>query len=157
MPAPLPNEFSSVALSPRTPDSRPLTYVEHTELYRRGICHQSHLTSKRINLTHYLTFGDTSDSRIARHLRNLIHIHCYQTGLGTHIGAGTSGLATCVTTSDNEHIIVKLHILQSISERKDNNLFCIISEFFHENVCVSHKFVLTLYPQCARMYLKVSM
>ena len=39
---------------------------------------------------------------------------------------------------------------------KDNNLFCIISEFFHENVCVSHNFILSLYPQCARMYLKIS-
>ena len=109
MSAPLPNEFPSIALSSWTPHSRTLAYVQHTELYGGGISHQTHLTSKRINLTYNLTFGDTTNSWVARHLRNLIHVHRHQTGLSTHIGRSAGCLTTCMTTSDNDDIILQNH------------------------------------------------
>ena len=65
MPAPLPDELSSVALGSRTPHGRTLAHVQHAELYRGSIRHQSHLTSKCIDFTYDLSLGDTSDSRIA--------------------------------------------------------------------------------------------
>ena len=45
MSAPLPDELPSIALSSWTPDGGTLTHVEHTELNRGSIRHQSHLSS----------------------------------------------------------------------------------------------------------------
>ena len=107
--APFPDKLPSVALGTRTPHSRTLTYVQHTELDRGRICHKSHLTSQRINLTHNLPLSDTTNGRVARHLRNLVHVHRDQTGFGPHIGTGTSSLATSVTTPNYQHVIVQFH------------------------------------------------
>ena len=45
MSAPLPDELPTIALGPWTPDGGTLTHVEHTELNRGSIRHQSHLSS----------------------------------------------------------------------------------------------------------------
>ena len=110
MAAPFPDEFSSVALGSRAPYGRPLAYVQHSELDGGGISDESHLTTEGIDLSDYLSLGDASYGRIARHLCNLVHIHCYQAGLCTHIGAGTSSFATSMTASDDDDVVFQYHI-----------------------------------------------
>ena len=111
MPAPLPDKLPSVALGPRTPHSWTFANVQHTELYRGGVSHQSHLAAEGINLAHNLPLGDTADGRIARHLRNLVHVHRHEAGFGTHIGTGAGCFAPRMTTSDDQNIIVEFHSL----------------------------------------------
>ena len=109
MSAPLPDELSAIALSPRTPDGRAFANVEHTELNRGSIRHQSHLSAQGINLTNDLTLRDASDGRVARHLRNLVHVHRHQTGLCSQIGTCTGRFTARMTTSDDYHIILEFH------------------------------------------------
>ena len=63
--SPFPNEFAAVALCPGTPHGRSFRHVEHAELYRRGIGHQTHLSAHGIYLAHDLSFGDASHSGVA--------------------------------------------------------------------------------------------
>ena len=103
--SPLPDKLASVALGTRAPNGRPFANVQHTELDGGGISHQTHLSAKGIDLSYNLPLGDASDGRVARHLGNLIHVHCHQTSLGTHIGTGTSCLTACMTSSNDDYII----------------------------------------------------
>ena len=108
---PFPDELPSVALGTGTPYGRSFTNVQHPELDGSGIRHETHLTSQGIDLAHNLPLGNTTNGRVARHLGNLVHVHRHQTGLSTHVGAGTGCLATCMSASDDNHIIFQYHIL----------------------------------------------
>ena len=109
MSAPLPDELPSIALSPWTPDGRTLAHVEHTELNRGGIRYQTHLSAQGIDLANNLTLRDTSDSRVTRHLCNLVHVHRHQAGLGSQIGTCASRFTTRMTPSNDYHIILEFH------------------------------------------------
>ena len=111
MPAPFPDELPTVALGTGAPHGGSLSYVEHTELDGGGICHQSHLSAECIDLTHDLTFGNAADGRVARHLCNFVHVHGYQTGLGSYIGTGTGRLTARMPSSDHQNIILEFHLL----------------------------------------------
>ena len=93
----------------RTPHGWALANIQHSELDGCGICHQTHLSTQGIYLTYNLAFGDTANCGIARHLCNLVHVHRDEAGLCTHIGTGTSCLATCVPTSNHQDIIIEFH------------------------------------------------
>ena len=84
--APFPDKLTPVALGTRTPNGRSLAAIEHTELDGGGIGHQSHLSTQRIYLAHDLSLGNTTDGRIARHLRYLVHIHGDKQCLRSHVG-----------------------------------------------------------------------
>ena len=108
---PFPDEFATVALCARTPYGRAFGPVQHTELYRRGIGYQSHIASKSIYLSDYLSFGNSSNGRVTAHLPDFIHVHCHQTSVCTHVGGCRSSLTTCVSTADNKYIILEFHRL----------------------------------------------
>ena len=122
MPAPFPDKLSSVALSPRTPNGRPLADIQHPELYRGGIRHQTHLSTKSIYLSDNLSLSNATNGRIARHLCNLVHVHRHQTGLSTHIGTGAGCLATRMTSSNDNHIVFQYHTF-TLSARKNTKFF----------------------------------
>jgi hypothetical protein len=106
MASPFPDKLSSVALGTGAPYGWALTHIEHAELNGGGIRDQTHLSAQGINLTHNLTFGNATHGRIARHLPNLVHVHRHQAGLRTHVGCCTGSLAACMSTSDDNHIVV---------------------------------------------------
>ena len=99
--SPFPYEFTTIALGSWTPHGRTFRTIEHTKLDGCGISDQSHLSSHGINLTHNLSFGNTTDGRIARHLCNLVHVHGYQTGLCAHVGSSASRFTTGVSSSND--------------------------------------------------------
>ena len=71
----------------------------------------THLSAQCINLSHNLSLGNTAYGRIATHLTNLVHVHRYQAGLGSHVCGGSCSLASGVTTTDNENVIIESHNL----------------------------------------------
>ncbi len=113
--APGPNEFSSVALCTRTPHCRPFTTVQHTELDGCSVGNFSHVSAQCINLPYNLSFGNAADSRIATHLCNLVHIHCYKTGLSSQFRAGSCCLASCVPCTNHHHIKIHFHISPTLN------------------------------------------
>jgi len=107
--SPLPDKLSTVALGTGTPYSRTLADVEHSELDGSLVGYDAHLATERIDLSYDLPLGDAADSRVATHLANLVHVHRYQAGLGTHVGRGCGSLASGVTATDNEYVIIESH------------------------------------------------
>ncbi len=107
--APLPYKFPAVALRPRAPYRRSFRTVKHTELNSRGISNASHLSAEGVNLSHNLSFCDTTHGRVAAHLSDFVHIHGYKTGLCAHVGRCHSSLATGVSTAYNQYVIFKIH------------------------------------------------
>jgi hypothetical protein len=65
------------------------------------ICNFAHDAAKSINFTHQMTFGDTPDCGIARHLRDQIHVQRIKRGIQSHPRTSHSGFATRVPGSDD--------------------------------------------------------
>ena len=80
------DKLNAVGLRTRTPHRRTLRPVQHPELYRSLVGDNAHLSAKSIYLSDYLTFSNTTYSRIATHLGNLVHIHRDKQRLRAQIG-----------------------------------------------------------------------
>ena len=104
-PPPFPDELAPVALCAWTPHGWSLGAVEHAELDGGGICHLSHLTAQRVNLADYLSFGNATDGRVARHLGNLVHVHCHQTRLCSHVCRSCCSFTSSVPAADDYYIV----------------------------------------------------
>ena len=112
--SPFPDKLASVALSTWTPYGRTLTDVEHSKLYGGFVGHDTHLSAQCVNLSYNLSLCNSSDGRIATHLTNLVHVHRYQTGVGTHVCSGCSSLASGVSSTYNDYVIIEVHNLYLI-------------------------------------------
>jgi hypothetical protein len=53
-------------------------------------------------------------------LGNLVHVHGYQTGLGTHLSGSGGGFTTRVTRAYNYHIILKVHTNSKVTAKSWN-------------------------------------
>ena len=69
------NKAGTITLRSRAPHSRTFTPIQHPELNGCPIGYNPHKATHRIDFTNDLSFGDSSDSRITTHLRNLVHVH----------------------------------------------------------------------------------
>jgi hypothetical protein len=80
-------------------------------LYARAVNDASHDTAEGINFTDNVPFGNTPDSRIARHLPDQVEIQCDQRGLRAHTRCGRGGFATCMTSPNNNYVeaLIKTH------------------------------------------------
>ena len=110
-PAPFPDELATIALGAWRPDGRPFAFVEHAELDCCPVRHHCHLPSEGVYLAHNLSFGYTANSRVAAHLRNLVHIHRYEACPGAHVRCCACCLAACVSRPDNDHVVLEIHSL----------------------------------------------
>ena len=127
---PFPDKLPTVTLGTRAPHGRSFTAVKHSELDGCGIRHETHLSSKSVNLPHNLSFGNTTYGRVARHLRDLVHIHRYQTGLCSHVCRGTSSFAASMTTSDNQYVIIHYHADKGSANRTKMQIYLQFFLFF---------------------------
>jgi hypothetical protein len=75
-------------------------------LNSRGIDRLAHQPTQRINLAHYLTFGDTPDGRIAGHLAHCVEIGGQQSGSSTSSGGRGRGLGAGVSCSDHNDVVL---------------------------------------------------
>ena len=107
--SPCPDEFCSVALSAGAPHGGAFGAVKYAELYCGLVSNQSHVSSKSIYLSDYLSFSYTTNSRIATHLRNLVHVHGDETGLGAHLCGSGGSLTTGMSGTDYYYIILEIH------------------------------------------------
>ena len=76
--SPFPDKLHTIVLSTRAPHCRTFRTIEHPELDSSFVAHYSHLSTQRINLTNNLPLCNSAHGRVATHLRNIVHIHCYE-------------------------------------------------------------------------------
>ena len=136
--APCPDEFSTVALCPRAPHRRSFRQVEHTELEAAAVGHDAHHAAQRIHFAHNLTLGNASDSRIARHLCNLVHVHRHQAGTCSHACSSRCGLTASMTRTNHYYVVFECHRLSSfISSSYVFQLAKLV--IFHHMQSIKHK------------------
>jgi hypothetical protein len=107
--APGPDKFGSVTLGSGAPHGGAFGSVKYSELYGSTVSNKSHVAAESIYLSDNLSFSYTSNGRIATHLGNLVHVHGYQTGLGTHLSGSGGGFTTRMPCTYHYHIILKVH------------------------------------------------
>ena len=73
-------------------------------MYARLVDDASHLSAKRVDLAHDLTFGDTTDGWVAAHLADGVTVHGQQRGLCSHPRSSQRGLGACVAGTNNNNI-----------------------------------------------------
>jgi hypothetical protein len=106
---PGPDEFGPVTLGARAPHGGAFGTVKYAELYGCAVSDKSHVSAQSVYLSDNLAFSYTTNGWIAAHLGNLVHVHGYQTGLGTHLSGSGGGFTTCMPRAYNYHIILKVH------------------------------------------------
>jgi hypothetical protein len=95
------------------------TAVEHSELDAGLIYHPAHQTSERVDLANQVSFRDSPDGRVARHLGDHIETECDDGRLRAYSGGGVRGFASGVSRPDhhNVELFVKVwHALLSDAE-----------------------------------------
>ena len=107
--APLCRELITVGLRTRTPHSRPLRTIEHTELYRGSVSDDAHHTAQGVNLTHNLPLCDAPHGRVATHLGNLVHVHSHQERPCPQPCGGMCGLTPGVAGTHHYYVEIKSH------------------------------------------------
>ena len=120
---PGPDELASVALGARAPHGGAFTAVQHTELNGGTVSNLCHMSAQCINLPYNLSFGYTADSRIAAHLCNLVHIHCYKAGLSSQCCTGCCRFASCVSGTNHYHVKIHFHIISDTQFSCKINIF----------------------------------
>ena len=109
--SPFPYESCSVTLGTGTPHGRALAAVQHPKLNGSAVGNFSGVTSQGVDFAHYLSLGNTAYGRVARHLRNLVHVHGHQARFGTQFCAGSCGLATGMPGTYDYNVVVEFHLL----------------------------------------------
>jgi len=67
------------------------------------------VTAKSIYLSYNLSFSYPANGWIAAHLGNLVHVHGYQTGLGTHLSGSGGGFTSGMSGANYDYIILEVH------------------------------------------------
>ena len=101
------DEFHAVALSARAPHGRTLGAVQHAELYGSSIGDAAHVAAQSIDFADNLSFGNASDSRVARHLCNFVHIHRDDDGACAHACRCCSGFTSGMSGTDDHDVIIE--------------------------------------------------
>ena len=94
-----------IVLCSGTPHGRPLTPVQHSELYGRQICYNTRIPPHCVYFSYYLPFCNPSHGGVAAHLGNSLHVHGNQKGLGPQI-CSSSGRLTAGMASPNDYNII---------------------------------------------------
>jgi hypothetical protein len=95
---------STVTLCARSPNGRTLAAIEHSELNHGHICRASHDSTKRIDFTHYSSFCNATNCRVARHLTNAFERTGYETDLCADSGRSYGGLGASVAGTNNDYV-----------------------------------------------------
>ena len=85
--------------------SRPTRFVQHAELDTRRINSTRHDPVQRINLADQMPFPQPANGRVARHLANTVGTHGDQHHTPAHAGSSRGGFASCVSSTNNDHIM----------------------------------------------------
>jgi hypothetical protein len=78
-------------------------------LYGRTVGNDTHHTAQSIYFTNDLALCDATDSGVAAHLGNLVHIHRYEQSARTEASSRMSSLAAGVSGSDNNNVVSVSH------------------------------------------------
>ena len=105
----LPVQFL-VALDAEGSHRRAFARIDETELDAGLISVPRHLPAQRIDLLYHMSFGDSPDRRVARHLRDSVMIHCEQQGTRTHTCRGQGCFAACMTSPHHNGVHCLSHV-----------------------------------------------
>ena len=94
-----------IALRARRPYGRAAAGIQQAKLDADGVRHFAHHPAQRVDLPHKVALGNSSDGRIAGHLRYQIGIHGDHGGAHSHTRAGAGRLAAGVPPTHHHHVI----------------------------------------------------
>lgn len=94
-----------IALHAKSPDGRTLAGVDHLELNAGAIGIPAHFTAKRIDLFDEMALGDSTNGRIAGHLRDLARIHGEQHRSRAHTSRSERRLTSGMTPAHNDDVV----------------------------------------------------
>ncbi len=94
-----------VALCARCPNRRSLLCVKHSKLEASHVGCTAHLATQRINLPDQMSFCQSADGWIARHLSNSVEVDCEKQSFATHSCGGQCRLNAGMASPDDDHII----------------------------------------------------
>ncbi len=90
-----------VALGTWRPNGGPARSVQQAELDADGIRDFAHDAAERVYFADKMSFGDTANGGVARHLRDEINVEGIKGGLQPYARRGHGGLATGVSCADH--------------------------------------------------------
>ncbi len=93
-----------VALGPRCAHARALIGIEHAELNPRRVAILCHHAAQCIDFAHHVTFCQTANRRVARHLPNRVQILREQQCIAAEPGRCGTRLNPGVSGTDHNHI-----------------------------------------------------
>jgi hypothetical protein len=96
----------SIGLSPRPSHSRTFTSIENPELDSSFVGCTAHKSIQGINLTHEMSLAQAANCRVARHGPDRCKSVRKQGCLSAHPRGSGSRFAACVSSTDDNHIIV---------------------------------------------------
>src|SRR6185503_8573360 len=94
----------SVSLSPRRLDRRPARTVQEPELDSGAIDNAAHDAAQGVNLPDQMTFPDSSDCGVARHLSDQIEIQSQQGSVCAEARSRRRGFTACMTSANHDHV-----------------------------------------------------
>jgi hypothetical protein len=78
-------------------------------LYGAAVGDNAHLATQSIYLSDNLTFGHTTNGRIARHCRIFGHIHCDEQRGCAKVGSRSRSLTTGMTSAHHYNVEIEPH------------------------------------------------
>jgi hypothetical protein len=94
-----------VGLRAWSPHGRSLAPIQHPELNPGRVGDFSHHAAESIYLAHEMSFRQTSDRGIARHLSDRVERDGQQQRLAPHSGGGKRRLAAGVSRADDDYVV----------------------------------------------------
>ena len=93
-----------VSLCPSCPYRRAFASIQAPKLDSSRIGDPAHGAAQCIHLTYDMTFADTPDRWVTRHLPNRFDVVGHQQSAGTATGRGERGLGSGMAAADHNHI-----------------------------------------------------
>jgi hypothetical protein len=104
----------AVGLHARTLGSRPLPTVQKAELDSGDIGRSAHNSIERVDLAHDVTFAQTADCRVARHLAESVEPMRHERRSGAHAIGRHRRLATGMPSTYHQNVEPVFHVKHSL-------------------------------------------
>jgi len=96
----------TIDLRSRTPNSRSLLLVQHTELHASLVNDSARKTVQGVNFAQHRALANATKGRVARAHTEVVQRRRYEGGPGTKACSGCTGLAAGMATSDDKDIVL---------------------------------------------------
>jgi len=95
-----------IGLCPGRPDGGSFAGVQHVKVDGRAVGYSGHFAAESVNFADEVSLGQSSDGRVAGHLRYGIEVNGEEEGGHPHSGGGEGCFARGMAAADNDDIVL---------------------------------------------------